>query len=170
MQVNIIKSLYIPFIRCTSQLWYMILYVMAYIESAPKKATRGNTVQTLFLSLTSNPVTLTRCSTIGKCPFLAALWSAVSFASVRSNTWPPIMGARYWATPTWPPSADKWKALNPPYIDRPTQHKQCIFRDIHYYGILQLALYKGNRHFVGMVVVVRILQYNGKLVLLFYMA
>ena len=107
-----------------------ILYCTSWhtcIESVLKKAPRENTVQTLFLSLTSNPVTLTRCSTIGKCPFLAALWSAVSFALVRSNTWPPIMGARYWATPTWPPSADKWKALNPPYIDRHTQHKQCIF-------------------------------------------
>ena len=56
-----------------------------------------------------------RCSTIGKCPFMTALWSAVSFSSVRSNMWSPITGARYWATPTWPRSADRWKALNPPY-------------------------------------------------------
>ena len=72
-------------------------------------------LQTLFLSLTSNPAPLRRCSTIGKCPFPAALWSAVSFASVRANMWTPILGARYWATPTWPPPADRWKALNPPY-------------------------------------------------------
>ena len=71
--------------------------------------------QTLFLSLTLNPALLTRCSTIGKCPLRAALWSAVSFASVRSNMWTPILGARQRATPTWPHSADRWKPLSPPY-------------------------------------------------------
>ena len=74
-------------------------------------------MQTLALSLTLNPTVLTRCSTISKCPFMAALWSAVSFASVRSNMWYPILVARYRATSTWPPTADRWKALNPPYID-----------------------------------------------------
>ena len=77
-------------------------------------------MQTLALSLTLNPTVLTRCSTISKCPFMAALWSAVSFASVRSNMWYPILEARYRATSTWPPTADRWKALNPPYIDRHT--------------------------------------------------
>ena len=86
-------------------------------------------MQTLALSLTLNPTVLTRCSTISKCPFMAALWSAVSFASVRSNMWYPILEARYRATSTWPPTADRWKALNPPYIDgHTTQAKYDIGR------------------------------------------